>query len=413
MTRSARLGFGPPADGERGVALVMALLVLLVMALLAAVLMMSISINRKVAGHDLRMSKALNTAEAGVGEALARIRSGDLALSTANPKAVGQIFLCPAGSVPVLGTDSIAVETRQPAGQWLNYSPASRGPDPLTVQFKTNAARTAIYRYDNTQTPPIQTASGLPIYVINSTGKQGSAVKHVVTEVIQKPFNIFAKGAFVADHDIRFVGNAVVCGFNHSYSTPTWFGENGRAGANSCVPYETLGNDLYGSWTTGQTINGGGAFQQGLPVPNVSTQIGFYQGPWDMLGIPQVDFYSWVGAPRASEPANINAISYLDNDGIAQNHSGAWAFHGADGEGMLYVDGDLTLNSTFTFRGLVYIEGDLTLNGSAWILGGLVVKGDSEVKMNGGATVLYSSETIMIALAKYGSQFVTLSWREK
>ena len=414
MTRQARFERGPAPSGERGVALVMALLVLLVMALLAAVLMMSISINRKVAGHDLRMSKALNTAEAGVGEALARIRSGDLPLSTANPRAVGQIFLCPAGSVPVLGTDSIAVETRQPAGEWLNYSPASRGPDALTVQFKTNAARTLIYRYDNTATPPVNTATGLPIYVVSATGRQGTAVKRVVTEVIRKPFNVFAKGAFVANHDINFVGNAVVCGYNHRYDTPAWHGENGRLGANSCIPDEVNpGSELYGSWTTGATINGGGAFQQGLPTPNISGQVGFYTGPWDMLGIPQVDFYSWVGGPKAAEPANINAITYLDNDGIAQNQSGAFAFHGADGEGLLYVDGDLTLNSTFTYRGMVYIEGDLKLNGTAWILGGLVVRGKTEVKMNGGATVLYSSEAIMIALAKYGSQFVTLSWREQ
>ena len=413
MTRSSRPEVRPPADGERGVALVMALLVLLVMALLAAVLMMSISINRKVAGNDLRMSKALNNAEAGVGEALARIRSGDLALPN-NPRAVGQIYLCPAGSVPVLGTDSIAVETRQPAGQWLNYSPASRGPDPLTIQYKTDAARTLIYRYDNTLTPPINTATGLPIYVVTSTGKQGTAVKRVVTEVIRKPFNVFAKGAFVANHDIDFIGNAVVCGYNHRYDTPAWYGENGRGGGNSCVPYEVNpGTELYGSWTTGATINGGGAFQQGLPTANISGQVGFYTGPWDMLGIPQVDFYAWVGVPKTAEPANINAITYLDNDGVAQNQSGGWAFHGADGEGMLYVDGNLTLNSTFTYRGLVYIEGDLLLNGQAWILGGLVVRGRTDVKMNGGATVLYSSEAIMIALAKYGSQFVTLSWREK
>ena len=171
--------------GERGVALVMALLVLLVVALLASVLMMSVSINRKVAGHDLRMSKALNSAEAGVGEALARIKSGDISLNTANARSAGQIFLCPAGSVPVLGTDSIAIETKQPAGQWLNYSPASRGPDALTVAFKTNAAKTLIYRWDGNLPTPVNTVSGLPIFVVSSTGHQGSAVKRVVTEIIQ------------------------------------------------------------------------------------------------------------------------------------------------------------------------------------------------------------------------------------
>ena len=416
MTRAREPGSHPPAGGERGVALVMALLVLLVMALLAAVLMMSISVNRKVAGHDLRQSEALNTAEAGIGEALSRIRSGDLALPANNPKAVGQIFLCAAGSVPVLGTDSIAVETKQPVGQWLNYSPTTRGPDALTIQFKTDAARTVIYRYDQTLTPPVNTATGLPIYVITAAGWQGSAVKRVVTEVIQKPVNVFCKGAFVADHDIDFVGNAVVCGYNHSANTPAWYGENGRLppATNPCQPYEmNNGTDLYGSWTSGGTNNGGGAFQQGVPTANASNQVGFYTGPWDAFGMTQADFYSWVGAPRSSVPTNLNAITYLDNDGIGQNQSGSFAIHGQDGEGMLYVDGDLTLNSTFTYKGLVYIEGDLQLNGQAWILGGLVVRGKTTVKMNGGATILYSSEAISIALAKYGGQFVTLNWREK
>ena len=418
MTRARRSVPAFP-EGERGVALVMAMLVLLVMALLAAVLMMSVSINRKVAGHDLRMSKALNTAEAGVAEAMSRIRSNDLPLSTSNARSVGQIFLCQAGSVPVLGSDSIAVETRQPAGDWLNYSTATKGPDVLTVQFKTDAARTVVYRYDNTLNPPIQAVSGLPIYVINSTGRQGAAVKHVTTEVIQKPYNVLAKGALVADHDIEFVGNAVVCGFNHRADTPAWQGEDGRlpppggSASKPCVGYETLGGHLYGSWTSQNTYNGGTAFQNGDPLKNASGQTGFYTGPWDALGFPQVDFYAWIGAPRTDIPANLNAITYIDNDGTGQNQSASVAVHGQAGEGLLYVDGDLTLNSWFTYRGLVYIEGDLILNGQAWILGGLIVRGKAKVKMNGGATILYSSEAIMIALAKYGGQFVTLSWRER
>jgi Tfp pilus assembly protein PilX len=410
--------------GERGVALVMALLVLLVMALLAAVLMMSVQINRKVAGHDLRMAKALNNAEAGVAEALARIKSGDLPLNPANARSAGQIFLCAAGSVPVLGTDSIAVETKQPVGQWLNYSQPNKGPDALTISFKTDAAKTQIYRYDPSLSPPagpINTTSGLPIFVISSTGHDGSAVKRVVTEVIQKPIVVLCKGAFVAGHDIDFVGNAVVCGYNHSPNTPPWTGVDGRLASqgatnpcNTLVPgiWEVPGGELYGSWTTGITYNGGGAFQNGWPTANASSQVGFYQGPWDAFAISQVDFYSWIGAPKATEPTDLNAITYLDNDGITQNQSGSWAFHGITGEGMLYVDGDLTLNSTFVYKGLVYIEGDLKLNGQAWILGALVVRGRTDVKMNGGATVLYSKDAISLALAKYGGQFVTLSWRE-
>ncbi len=63
-------------------------------------------------------------------------------------------------------------------------------------------------------------------------------------------------------------------------------------------------------------------------------------------------------------------------------------------------------------RALRRVEGDLKLNGTAWILGGVIVKGRSEVRHNGGATILYSSDAISQALARYGGQFVTLSWRE-
>ena len=42
----------------------------------------------------------------------------------------------------------------------------------------------------------------------------------------------------------------------------------------------------------------------------------------------------------------------------------------------------------------------------------LIVKGKTELKMTGGATVLYSSDAIQHSIAQYGGQFVTLSWRE-
>jgi hypothetical protein len=76
------------------------------------------------------------------------------------------------------------------------------------------------------------------------------------------------------------------------------------------------------------------------------------------------------------------------------------------------VDGDLTLNSSFTYRGLIYVEGDLKINGQAWVLGGIIVRGKAELRQNGGSTILYSGPTISQVLAKYGGQFVTLSWRE-
>lgn len=400
-----------PLNNERGIALVVAMLVLLVLTLLGIVLMASAVVNRKVAGHDLRTTDALNVAEAGVAEAMGQLRANSNLLNLGNPRATAQIFLAPMGNVPALGTDSVGVATGQPAGAWLDYSTATRSPDALTIRFKTDANRTTIYRYNRTLDPAINTVSGMPIYQIEATGKVGSARRSVVAEVIQKPIFANAKAALTADDGIEFIGNAVVCGHNHSADTPNPAGEDGRGNAPDCVPFESGVGDLPGSWATGTTINGGGAMRQGNPA-FVDNQTGFYLGPWSMLNMTQADFVSWVGAPMNAVPGSLSGIVYLDDNTTISDQSGAFAIHGADGEGLLYVDGDLTLNSTFTYRGLIYVEGDLKVNGSAWVLGGVVVKGRSQVKHNGGSTILYSGEAITRALSLYGGQFVTLSWRE-
>ena len=400
-----------PLDNQKGIALVVAMLVLLVLTLLGIVLMASAVVNRKVAGHDMRTTDALNVAEAGVSEAMGQLRANSALLNTANPRATAQIFLAASGSVPSLGTDSVGVATGQPAGAWLNYSTASRSRDALTIRFKTDANRTVIYKYDATRNPAINTVSGLPIYEVEATGTVGTARRSVLAEVIQKPFTANVRAALAADQDIRFLGTAAVCGYNHSADTPYPAGENGRTGSNPCLPHETGSGDLPGSWSTGTTTNGGASTRTGNPA-FVDTQTGFYPGPWSMLGMAPADFQSWVGAPLSSAPGNLNGILYLDNNVVISDQSGAFGIHGGDGEGLLYVDGDLILNSTFTYRGLIYVEGDLKINGQAWILGGVVVKGRSQVTQNGGSTILYSNEAITRALAQYGGQFVTMSWRE-
>lgn len=398
-------------DNEKGIALVVAMLVLLVLTLLGIVLMASSVVNRKVAGHDVRATDALNVAEAGLSEAMGQLRANSALLNVSNPRATAQVFLTTAGSVPALGADSTGVATGQPVGAWLNYSTAARNPDALTIRFKTDANRTVIYKYDSTRNPAINTASGLPIYEVQSTGTVGTARRSIVAEVIQKPFTANAKAALTADQDISFVGNAVVCGFNHSADTDTYDGEDGRGSNPDCVPHETASGDLPGSWSTGTTTNGGASTRKGNP-DFVDNQAGFYAGPWTMLGMTQADYVSWIGPSVNSVPGNLNGILNLDNNNTVSDQSGAFGIHGGDGEGLLYVDGDLTINAQFTYRGLIYVEGDLKMNGQAWVLGGIVVKGKTQVTQNGGSTILYSSEAITRALSQYGGQFVTLSWRE-
>ena len=314
-----------PLRNERGIGLVVALLVLFVLSLLAAVLMVSINTNTKIAGHSMRESQALNSAEAGIAEALAQVRAQNIMTSLTNPRSVGQIFNVAPGSVPVPGNaDSQFVETSQPAGSWLDYSRASRAPEVLTVTYLTDPGKTVIYKYDGTLTPPIQTASGLPIMVITSVGRKGNDARKIVAQVIVKPIVANIKAALAANMDISFVGNAVVCGYNHMYSTPVGQGANGRGAAPDCAPYETGAGNMPSSWTTMTSNPGGGGSQTFSPVipANQTNQVGFYAGPWEALGMTQAEFFSWIGPSRTSWLSN--GIGY---------YAGDLGIHGGNGEG--------------------------------------------------------------------------------
>jgi Tfp pilus assembly protein PilX len=401
------------AARQRGIALVMALLVLLVISVIAAALMLTVQVETKISGRDDRRSQALSIAEAGVAEAVSRIRSGDVP-DTLNPKMASQIFLSAAGSVPVLGADSTALPTAQPAGKWLNYSTAAKGDQALTVTYKTDPARTVIFRYDTKKNPPVQTATGQPIFVITATGRKGSDTRTVVTEVIRKPFEPDIKGALTTDVDTRFSGNCTVCGYNHRLLTPLGYGADGRGGPNSCVPYEVGAGDVPAVWSGGTIDPGGGSVVAAASSPaTLPTQTGFYSGPWDAIGMSQDEFASMVGAPVTAVPANLNGITYIDSDGVPQNQSGSWGITTTSGEGLLYVDGDLNLTGPFNYKGLIYVEGNLTSSGHIWVLGAIVARGRSGVKLTGGAALLYSEEAIQLAVSKFAGQFVTLSWREK
>src|SRR6266545_6231623 len=163
------------AGDERGIALVISMLILLVMSLLGLVLMAGASMNRGVAGNDQRMRQSLNLAEAGIGEAESRISNQDTQMDPADPNDVCQIFNTPAGTVPVLGADSTALATGQPVGSYLTYSSPDRGPNALTIAWKKNPDGTAVMRYDPTHTPNMNDLSGSPIYTITSTGRVGQA----------------------------------------------------------------------------------------------------------------------------------------------------------------------------------------------------------------------------------------------
>lgn len=397
------------AGDERGMALVLALMVILVLTVIAAALMANVNTETKIAGYKIRDTQSLTVAEAGVQEAMLRIRNGDV-LDDMNPRNVHLIYNAVSGSIPVSGTDTTSLPTLQPVGSYLPYTTANKNPTVLLIKYKRRG--NTILRYDDTANPKINTSTGNPIWVIEATGRNNGANRSIYAEVTRSRVNVFARAAVAADVAIAFKGNINICGHDHRADTDVQTAPNVcDASFHAPSPHTTC---LPGAWSSNVIQQNGSPNVQGSPSNLQQNQAtGFYSGPWDVLGMQQSEFWSWVGTRYTTEPNPPQGIFYLDNDAVKQNATGSFAFNGGDGEGFLYVDGDLQLNGAFTWRGLIYTEGDLSINGNAWILGGIVVKGKASVKIaNGSAIVLYSTEAIQQKITRYGGNIRTIAWKE-
>ena len=416
----------PPANirtSNRGSALLMALIVLAAMGMLAMFLVSSTAINRRMASDDVTKSKALRYAEAGVYEALNRIQNGlgpDPTAVNAAQKVV-QILLN--SSPGTAGADTTLLATGQPTGQWMNYSTSSRGANALTIEFLTNPARTQVYKYDMTKTPPIQTSSGGAIYQITSVGRIGAVSRRLVVQAITyPPIYPGLRGAVVSGSDIKYTGGGVTCGFNHRAVTPDHKGIPGRLVPGGCFEdvaakqWEAGYGDMPGDMVYGTFSFSGANQHYGVPAGVSDGNVGFYGGPWDVFGMSQAAFLAWVG-PCVAAPAVPTGVYYVDNDGIPGNRSNPTVSYNAPtvGWGLLYVDGELKLTNDFHFRGLVYCEGKLTATNQAWIIGSVVARGPASGRndITGPNVFLYSTETVAaIPGAPAAGKVSTISWKE-
>jgi hypothetical protein len=201
-------------------------------------------------------------------------------------------------------------------------------------------------------------------------------------------------GALQANVGVHTKGTFDACGLNHRADTPV--DDLGDS-------YHTGADDLAGIWSTSVITHQGAASSDGSP-PDLAGQTGFYAGPWDVFGLTQAQFFSWVGPPVSSPPDPANGLYYVN-----QNVS----YNGGSGSGLLYIEGDLTVNADFNYTGVIYVKGDVKINGHAWILGALIVEGLVDIELaNGTAKILYSSDAISQALATADGSFQRLSWRE-
>jgi Tfp pilus assembly protein PilX len=401
-------------QSERGVGLLMALLVLVAIGAIAMGIISSVATDRRLASYNASRALAMDYAEAGVYEAYERIRAGDVP-SSGDPKMVAQIFRTTPGTVPAVGTDTLAMGTGQPDGQWLPYSSPTKGPDVLTIRYMTNAAKTGIYRYDVSQTPPIQGKTGDPIFIITSTARAGLSRASVEATVAMQTLNPNLLGAYVGDGSMDLKGNIYLYGEDYDKDTP--YG-TGQAGARDPT-YETANPAIAGAWATSDIKTDKNVKAYGNPATS-KNQPGFYAGPWTLLNMGQDQFWAWVGPPNPWLKKNGDiprGIVYLgDPKDKPQKGRKKFSIKGGYGDGLLYVNGDLKVNGDFTYRGLIYAEGQVDIKGNFWCLGSVVSGNNGKAKISkktSPITVVGSKGAIQQYLGKYGNPFVMISWKEQ
>lgn len=396
---------------ERGVALVMAIVVLLVISLLATTLMQNLSTQRKISGHGLRTSRALSAAEAGVAEMISRMRSGEIELDESTAAAAAQIYLATGGLVPAVGADTAAYATVQASGEWLDYSSATSGPDVLTLGFRTDEAGD-ILRWDDDQSPALNTACGMPVFCITSTGKIHGDRTRIRTEFVWKPRHVMLNAALCAATDVTLEGDVSLCGYQHQAATNFEDAALGRTGSPSCVHHEVGRGNLPGVWSGG-VLSNNGAQVTGIPVPAIEGQSGFYDGPWEPLGLTSHEFADLMPAPTKGL-TELQGFGRIDDDETIGNAGQTYAIDGLRGEGVLYVDGDLTLSGVIEFRGMIYVNGDFVSTATGTVVGGVVVAGgtDRVCSLTNGPAIVYSRDAINEAIGRASREIVTLSWRE-
>ena len=198
---------------QKGIVLVLSLLVLLTLSVLSAGLMFTAVTETKMSANGLWDIQALFIAEAGIEETIHRLNLQFPTQVTVNGKTFNaaikdtgsldsdwatRVFLCvyppPEGSGNIEHTATI-----QPEDSWLRYSHPTNTDLALTVQHKLNGDGT-IAMHDNH-----------PIYLITVSGRQGFVRREVLAEVYPAE-RWQPSSALLCEDDIVIGGNPEITG---------------------------------------------------------------------------------------------------------------------------------------------------------------------------------------------------------
>lgn len=428
---------------ERGMVLVVSLMMVAVIMLLGTTAVLTTSTDLKISANYKTGNEAFSIAEAGIEEARERLR--------VDPTAANRItdsFPTQAGWSVYIGSEAKAngkgyINDGNPMHQ--RWASIQSTPLDYTVKIThaTDASGNILYWYDPTGgDKPVRIptyAPGKNIYrvtsygAVNDTMNKEIANKAIVVEIAPLP-PISVPGALYVKAPTNIIGNAQVLGVKPvPGSNPVVYTDPcvGRAGAlGSGVPGITTtlatgtvdasnnstvtgSNNLPASGTGHTSVVGNGP---DLDVPKMidqwKTRANYsYQVSGTQTGM------SWgtpTGGATLQDPSTCTAtnVVYYDTR-VSGTLTSLRLSGGTQGCGILMIDGDLEISGGFSWYGVVLVRGSVTYTGGGNknVTGGIVTGGSVIADVVGGnSNIVYCSSAINNLTA--GSPLQRLSWKE-
>ena len=377
----------------------------------------------KISGNQERGTEALFAAEAGMSEAVHRLGTPyptnavvggqTINISIADEKPIdadykAYIRMTAPGTNPTFSGNTLSAGTLQDLnGDVIEYSRDSGTDDVITVEHKwddldADGTREAgeVVLYDQSRIPPENFTTGNPVDIITVTGRKGGTERVIQAEVTRLKLVAKTLGAMYTDKAITVSGNSHFCGWNHKANMPAGTVQN------ACFAYHEGDGHLAGVTTTGDAVDMKGSTDVDGSPTNTDTNPA---NPWytlaEVLGLSNEDTQEILA--NADHNSIVNPL-----DGVTYIQGNATINSTVQGHGLLYVTGNVTINGGFKYWGLIYVEGDAKITGTPWIVGSVIVKQTADFNFSAGnCGVFYSEEVISQWVGSY-MPMVTLSWRD-
>lgn len=383
---------GQGGKGEAGSALVGVLLVLLMLTALGMVFVALTRTDTEIAGHANRATQAEFQAEAGSGEALAR-----MSLPTTNANYCGQDLNAAAptpgwGRYIVLANDNSALDPNFAVAAHDSLDNDADGsidegdeayPEIATVQtgndqvnypwvnvrYLLDSHRHVMLYGDadnNPATPPIlNLTTGMPAIVVSAQGQRGSAEKIIQMTAVRSPVTTPRAAIYAESDDFKFNGTQfLVSGKDWDPATgDTIPGMPLVPGIETTRTPSNITDALHGNQTN--NIEGYGAEPAVCNAPY----------DYDLPGL--MDTY----APMAD--------IVMAGGTISNGSAPAWG--GYDEYHIVHVTSDLHISGSATGGGILLLEGNLVVSGSFTWYGLIINLGTIDFTGGGAGTHIYGS----------------------